>query len=109
VQPKACANKLTTLYKIFWTSRKQQFPDTSELWTDTAVFVQGIRSNQVGLFYDVSTRSEHYILFPFMPSGYQRERAGKIFQIGYIEELLSFSMDVKTDFVHLLFDLICLR
>jgi hypothetical protein len=34
----------------------------------------------------------------------QRERAGNIFQIGYIEELLSFSMDVKTDFVSLLFE-----
>ena len=32
------------------------------------------------------------------------ERPGKIFHIGYVEELLSFSMDVKTDFVYLLFE-----
>ena len=27
----------------------------------------------------------------------ERERAGKIFQVGYVEEILSFSKDVKTD------------
>jgi hypothetical protein len=40
---------------------------------------------------------------PFLPLSFcvviKSEKAGKIFQIGYIEELLSFSMDVKTDFV----------
>jgi hypothetical protein len=34
----------------------------------------------------------------------KRESPGKIFQIGFIEELLSFSMDVKTDFVYLLLE-----
>jgi hypothetical protein len=32
------------------------------------------------------------------------ERAGNIFQIDYIEEVLSFSMDVETDFVYLPFE-----
>jgi hypothetical protein len=36
---------------------------------------------------------------PFHVVVIERERAGKIFQKGYIVELLSFSMDVKTDFV----------
>jgi hypothetical protein len=59
--------------------------------------VQGIRSNQVyGQVYDVSLGSQHHVFFPY--------HAGKNFQIDNVEELLSFSMDVKTDFVYLLFE-----
>jgi hypothetical protein len=53
-------------------------------------------------YYEVSTGSEHDI-FPFhaewLSKGKELERFFK-----YIEELLSFSMDVKTYFVCLLFE-----
>jgi hypothetical protein len=41
--------------------------------------VQGIRYNQIGLFYDVSTGSEHGIFSPFMLSGYRKGERWKYF------------------------------
>jgi hypothetical protein len=61
--------------------------------------VQGLKSNKVGLFYDISTGSDNEIFFPFMLSGYQKGESWKDFSNRLRCELLSFSMAVKTDFV----------
>ena len=75
---------------------------TSELGTDIAVGYSCKGWEVIWLFYDVSTGSEQYI-FPFHAKLLLKGRELEIL-FKYIEELLSFSVDVKTDFVYFLFE-----